>query len=142
MEANLRNFGFAVLAGLNLHPNQREEDLMGFVPVLNKERSKEPRFSRKPAIPQGERVDWVRLAASGTLILGGCLLLARKRRAGAVAASSAAALALLDHEDTLRRWWQALPGHLDQAQRLLGQWKATLENVIEKGESLRRDLAR
>jgi hypothetical protein len=115
---------------------------MGFAPVMDQERRKAPRYSYSPRIPQGERIDWVRLAASGTLIVGGCLLLARKKRAGTVVAASGTALALLDHEDTLRKWWRALPAYIDQAQRLMGQVQAAMENVIEKGEALRRDLAR
>lgn len=114
---------------------------MGFTPVLETERRKEPRSSYRPHIPQGERIDWVRLAAGGTMIVGGCLLLARKKRAGTVVAASGAALALLDHEDTLRRWWHALPGYVEQAQRLMGQVLDALDNVGEMSESLRRDLA-
>jgi hypothetical protein len=114
---------------------------MGFTPILEPERRKEPRYSYRPRTPQGERIDWLRLAAGGTMILGGCLLLARKKRAGTVVAASGAALALLDHEDTLRRWWYALPGYVEQAQRLMGQVMDTLDNVGEMSNSLRRDLA-
>jgi len=75
------------------------------------------------------------------MIVAGCLLLARKKRVGTVVAASGTAIALLDHEDTLRRWWQALPGYLEQSQRLMGKVLDALDSVGEMNESLRRDLA-
>jgi ABC-type transporter Mla subunit MlaD len=70
------------------------------------------------------------------------LLLYGKRRAGTVAAASGVALALLDQQDTVRAWWNALPGYLDQVQGVLNQVQDTLEDVAEHREKLRRILAR
>ncbi len=115
---------------------------MGFAPVIEKERRREPRFSYDPGTPAVAPVDWVRIAACGSLIVGGCLLLAGKKRAGTVVATSGTALALLDQEDTLRRLWAAMPGYLDQAQRIIDQVQEVMDDISEKGESLRRALAR
>ena len=53
-------------------------------------------------------------------------------------AASGTALALLDHETTLRNWWEAMPGYVDRAQSMLGQAQDAVEGIAEKGESLRR----
>ena len=70
------------------------------------------------------------------------LLLSGQKRAGLVMAASGTALALLDHEETLRDWWEAMPGYVDRAQYMLEQVQDVVENVAEKGESLRRVLSR
>jgi hypothetical protein len=107
------------------------------VTVLTKART-------KPEIlaPEGEPVDWVRLAACGSLVCGSLLLLSGRRRAGLVAAASGTALALLEHEDSIRRWWDALPRYMDQAHLVLNHVQDVVEKVAEKGQSLRRALER
>ena len=57
-------------------------------------------------------------------------------------AASGTALAMLDHEETLRRWWEALPGYVDRAQYMFEQVRDVVEDIAEKGESLRRVLSR
>jgi len=61
---------------------------------------------------RSETNDWVRVAACGSLVAGGLLLLTGQKRAGLVLAASGTALALLEHEETLKRWWEALPGYV------------------------------
>jgi hypothetical protein len=51
-------------------------------------------------------------------------------------------LAVLDQQETLRSWWNALPGYIDQVQGLLGQVQDTVNDVAIKREALRRALAR
>ena len=87
-------------------------------------------------------MNWVGLAAGGTLIAGGLLLLAGRRRAGTVAAAAGASLALLDQKETLRSWWSALPGYIDDLQRLLNQVQGTVEEIAIQREKLRQILAR
>jgi hypothetical protein len=113
---------------------------MGFAPVLETERRKEPRYSDGLYHPKTDSIDWVRIAACGSLIAGGIMLLSGQRRAGLVVAASGTALALLDHEETLRAWWQVLPGYVDKAQMMIEQVQEVVDNVTEKGESLRRVL--
>ena len=97
---------------------------------------------RVTEMPRKETSDWVKVAACGSLVSGGLLLLAGQKRAGLVLAASGTALALLDHEDTLRDWWEALPGYVDRAQQMFEQVRDVVENVSEKGQALRRVLAK
>jgi hypothetical protein len=106
--------------------------------IPNRE-NKSPRITEIPATAQ---VDWVKIAACGSLLTGGLLLLAGQKRAGLVMAASGTALALLDHEETLRDWWEAIPGYVDRAKYMLEQVQDVVEDVAEKGESLRRVLSR
>jgi hypothetical protein len=89
-----------------------------------------------------ERTNWVQIAAGGTLLAGGLLLLSGNRRAGTVAAVSGATLALLDRQEVVRRWWNALPGYIDDVQGVLNQVQDTVEDIAEHREKLRRILAR
>ena len=102
----------------------------------------ENRSSRITEMPRNEQYDWVKVAACGSLVAGGLLLLTGQKRAGLVMAASGTALALMDHEDTLKRWWEALPGYVDRAQSMFEQVRDVVEDVAQKGESLRRVLSR
>jgi hypothetical protein len=95
-----------------------------------------------PGVVESETMNWVGFAAGGTLVAAGLLLLAGERRAGMVTAATGTALALLDQQETLHSWWNALPGYIDQVQRVLGQVQDTVNDVAVKRESLRRVLAR
>jgi hypothetical protein len=91
---------------------------------------------------ENEPRSWVQIASGATLIAGGLLLLTGKRRAGTVAAASGAALALLDQQEAVRSCWNALPGCIDDVQRVLDQVQNTIEDVAAHRERLRRILAR
>ena len=106
--------------------------------ISNGER-KSPRVTQFPATAQ---VDWMRIAACGSLLTGALLLLSGQKRAGLVMAASGTALALMDHEETLRDWWDAMPGHVNRAQSMLEQVGDAVENITAKSESLRRILSR
>ena len=90
--------------------------------------------------PETESVDWVKVAACGSLICGGLLLLSGKKRAGLLAAASGTVLAALDHEDTIRHWWDSLPHYVDQAHSMLDHVQEVVDKVSEKGQQLRRTL--
>lgn len=89
-----------------------------------------------------EGTNWVGIAAGATLAAAGLLLLSGKRRAGMLTAVSGTTLAVLDQQDALRTWWDALPGYVDQVQNLLTQVQDTVNEVAVKREALRRALAR
>ncbi|MGA3370792.1 MAG: hypothetical protein ABSC48_03420 [Terracidiphilus sp.] len=91
---------------------------------------------------ESEAINWIGFAAGGTLVAGGLLTLIGERRAGLVAAASGTALAMLDQPETLRSWWEALPGYIDQVQRVLGHVQDTVNEVAAKREDLRRILAK
>ena len=99
-------------------------------------------FSAMPEIVESETMNWVGFAAGGTLVTAGLLLLAGERRAGMVAAASGTALALLDQQETLHSWWNALPGYIDEVQDVLAKVQDTVNEVAAKREELRRVLAR
>lgn len=103
---------------------------------------REHRTARITQMPRTASVNWVNVAACGSLITGGLLLISGQKRAGLVLAASGTALAMLDHEETLREWWDALPGYVDRAQYMFEQVRDVVEDVSEKGEALRRVLAR
>jgi hypothetical protein len=102
----------------------------------------EKRTARITQMPRTANVNWVEVAACGSLIAGGLLLLSSQKRAGLVMAASGTALAMLEHEETLRRWWEALPGYVDRAQQMFEQVQDVVDSVAEKSESLRRVLSR
>ena len=89
-----------------------------------------------------EGMNWVGFTAGTTLAVAGMLLLSGNRRAGMVAAATGTTLAVLDQQETLRSWWNALPAYIDQVQGLLGQVQDTVNEVAVKREALRRALAR
>ena len=91
---------------------------------------------------KSEPMNWIGFAAGGTLVAAGLLMLVGERRAGMVAAASGTALALIEEKALLQTWWNALPGYIDQVQRVLNQVQATVDEVDAKRESLRRVLAR
>jgi hypothetical protein len=75
-------------------------------------------------------------------VAAGLLLLLGERRAGMVAAASGTALAMLNEKETLLSWWNAMPGYIDQVQRVLSQVQTTVDDVDAKREALHRVLAR
>jgi len=111
---------------------------MGLVPISKQDSSS----AEAPNTQQVDTVDWIKIAAGGSLIVGGFLLLSGQRRAGMVAAASGTALALLDQQDALRSWWKVLPGYVDQIQRMIGQVQDKVEDIAAKRETLQQVLAK
>jgi hypothetical protein len=85
---------------------------------------------------------WVGMIAAGTLAASGALLVTGKRRAGLVAAISGAALAMLDQQDVVCKWWNALPAYLEEVQVMLNRTQAAVDELSAQGERLRRVLNR
>jgi len=81
--------------------------------------------------------DWLGMAVGGSFLAGGLLLLSGKKRAGLLVTAGAMALTLVDQKDTVREWWNTLPGYLDDAQRLLDQAAHTIEDLASKRDKLR-----
>jgi hypothetical protein len=80
-----------------------------------------------------EGTNWARIAAGGSLLAGGLLLLTGRRKAGLVTAAGGTVLALLDQQETVKAWWDALPGCIDNVQNLLGR----VEESVAELESQR-----
>ncbi len=111
---------------------------MGLVPISESKNDS----AKVSNAPEANTVDWIKIAAGGSLVVGGFLLLTGQRRAGMVAAASGTALALLDQQDALRSWWKVLPGYVDQIQRVIEQVQSKVEDIAAKRESLHQVLVK
>jgi hypothetical protein len=89
-----------------------------------------------------EGTNWVRMAAGGSLLAGGLMLLTSNRKAGMVTAAAGTALALLDQQETVKLWWDALPGYIDKVQDLLGRVEATVSELDGQRARLEKILSR
>jgi len=89
-----------------------------------------------------DSVPWIRYAAAGTLAASGALLATGKRRAGLVTAVTGAVLAMLDQQEVVNAWWNALPGYLEEVQGLLGRAQTAVEDLSAQGQKLRRVLGK
>jgi hypothetical protein len=101
-------------------------------------------FPQPVNLPQGEIVsakknepDWAGLAVGGTFLAGSLLLLGGKKKAGLAVTAGAMILTLLDQQESVREWWQALPRYLDHAQYLLEQADSTINDLAAKRDKLR-----
>lgn len=81
--------------------------------------------------------DVLRYAAAGSLVAGGALFLSGCRRSGLLAAVVGTALAMIDQQDKVRLWWNALPVYLDEAQILLTRVKGAMDDVAVQKQKLR-----
>jgi hypothetical protein len=102
----------------------------------------ENEFKPEPCVCEAESQDWVRVAASGSLLAGGILLLTGHRRAGLVACASGTALALLDQQEALCSWWNALPGYIEDLQVILTQMQGAVTEISAQRDKIHRVLSR
>ena len=89
-------------------------------------------------VSSSEETNWASIAAAGSLVAGGLLLLTGNRKAGTVAAVSGTTLLLLDQQDLLRSWWNAIPGQIENVQRVLGTVQASVSEVSAQRDRLHR----
>lgn len=87
-----------------------------------------------------EEIDWVKIAAGGSLVAAGLLVITGNRKAGMAAAAAGTALALLDQQPALRKLWNHLPGYADQLQSILGKVQQAVDEVAAKRDKLREVL--
>jgi hypothetical protein len=93
-------------------------------------------------ILESEATNWARIAAGGSLLASGLLLLTGNRRAGLLTAAAGTALALLDQQETVREWWEALPGYIDNVQNTLCRVEASVSELENQRARLERVLSR
>lgn len=91
-----------------------------------------------PLAPAEDSSNWIRIAAASTLAASGALLVTGHRRAGLLAAVTGAALALIDQQDAVCAWWDALPGYLEEVDEVLNRAQTTVEDLSAQGQKLRR----
>lgn len=87
-------------------------------------------------------MSWVRMAAAGSLAASGVLLVAGKRRAGLLTAMTGAALVMLDQQEVVSQWWNALPACLEEMQGMLSRAQCAVDDLSVQGEKLRRVLGK
>lgn len=85
---------------------------------------------------------WVRVTAAGALATSGVLLMAGKRRAGLAVAAAGTTLTVLDQQETVRTWWNRLPGYLEELQSILTRAQGAIDELSAQGERLRNILSR
>jgi hypothetical protein len=85
---------------------------------------------------------WLRYVAGGTLAASGALLVTGKRRAGLVMAITGAVLVMIDQQEVVNAWWNALPGCLEEIQGFLGRAQTAVEVLSAEGQKLRRVLGK
>ena len=83
----------------------------------------------------------LRYAAAGTLAAGGALYVLGNRRLGLIAAAAGTAMAVLDQQEMVRTWWNALPVYLDEAQSLIGRVQGAVDEMVAQQQKLRKVLA-
>lgn len=111
---------------------------MVVVPLTQPE--KEVKIERRSA--SKDCTNWAAMAAGGGLLAGGLLMLTGNRRAGLVTAAGATALLMLDQQETVRAWWDALPGYIDGVQRVLAHTEAVVKEVSEQRDRLHQILTK
>jgi hypothetical protein len=95
-----------------------------------------------PRTCAGSSFNWVALAAAGTLVTSGALLFCGKRRAGLVTAASGTALTMLDQQEMVRSWWNALPAYVAEIQSMLTRVQTTLDDISAQRERLHKLVAK
>lgn len=88
---------------------------------------------------QDEMLHWITAA---TLVVGGVLLVTGNRKAGLAVAAAGTALALLEEQESIKEWWERLPGHLSQAQSFLDNVEHYLGEASAHGQRLQSILRR
>ncbi len=106
-------------------------------------------FDVDPNAPPGARktsndspVNWLRVTSAATLVTGGALMLAGKHRVGLVAAVTGTSLALIDQQDSMKKWWSLLPGYIAQVQGVLNQVEEAVEEFAKQREKIGNVLGR
>ncbi|HEV2325029.1 MAG TPA: hypothetical protein VGS10_13855 [Terracidiphilus sp.] len=79
----------------------------------------------------------LRYAAAGSLVASGALFLSGCRRTGLLAALVGTALAMIDQQEAVRVWWNALPVYLDEAQLLLTRVQGAMDDVTAQQQKIR-----
>jgi hypothetical protein len=69
-------------------------------------------------------------------------LSATNRLAALVAAPTGVSLAMLEQQETLKKWWVLLPGYIVQVQKVITEVEGAVEHFAEQREKLGNVLGR
>ncbi len=95
-----------------------------------------------PIAADRKKPDWTHFVAAGAVVAGGLIIASGRRRTGMTVAALGTAMALVEEQDSVKLWWQRLPGLLDQAQHFLDRADVYLKEATEKGHRLQGILRR
>lgn len=109
---------------------------MSAIPLHPQSPTQVERESRSESRRCSGRSEWARIGVGSTLLTGSLLLLAGKRKAGLLVTAAGTALAMLEEQELVSQWWNALPGYLDTAQRLLDHAQETIDDVTAKRDKV------
>lgn len=84
--------------------------------------------------------DLVKVVAGGALIAGGILLLTGQRRAAIAVSVAGAALTLLGEQETVRTWWEQIPGYVEHMENMIGRVKSSMEEITVTRDNLQQVL--
>jgi len=76
----------------------------------------------------------LRITSAASLVAGGAFLLAGKHRLGLIAAATGTSLAMLDHQDSVKKWWTHLPTYIANVQSVLTQVEGAVEEFANQRE--------
>lgn len=83
---------------------------------------------------------WQRAVAAGSLVVGACLFLSGRRKAALGVAAAGAAVGLLEHPESARELWEALPQYLRKGQDVLVRVEDFINEVAKQGNKLRSSI--
>ena len=83
-----------------------------------------------------QSVPWTRSLAAGTLLAGVVLLIMGRRKAAVAVAAAGTAVALIEDPESVRKFWNNVPGYVQAGQRALARLEGLVEQVAEQGAKL------
>lgn len=83
---------------------------------------------------------WQRAVAAGSLVAGACLFLSGRRKAALAVAAAGATVGLLEHPESARELWEALPRYLRKGQDVLVRVEDFVNEVAKQGSKLRSSI--
>jgi hypothetical protein len=78
----------------------------------------------------------LRYGAAATLVASGALLLTGSKRAALVAAATGTTLAMIEQQETLKKWWGTLPNYIGDVQKLLEVVEGTVDEFAAQRQKI------
>jgi hypothetical protein len=125
---------------------EREQGMQGELMVVLPLSKRPEDLQVDPSAPEGStmssQVNWLKVTSAATLVTGGALLLAGKHRAGLVAAIAGTSLAVIDQQDSMKKWWFLLPNYITQVQGVLTHIEEAVDQFAKQRDKIGSVLGR
>ena len=89
-----------------------------------------------------EDLQWTRVLAAGSLVIGAALLLTGRKKAALIAAGMGAAAVLSEDPHTIKELWHRTPEYLREGHDLLGHLENVVDNLKEQSGRVQQLLRR